>query len=250
MSSNDSPTIGITYFAEGGEPLKRKLFDRVCSWADLVLLSPEQTHPDLSEMGLDLYHMARWSWSAYADFERAADAGIPTINSYHGARITADRVKSAQAMLDHGLPFAEFEYGTDDEVTLTPPVIVKPRHELHDSGHEFRVVYSGDLDFDGARIVQRYIVPNRSFKLFSVGEHVRATEIVPGEEEPQEVPVSRYFDELVAEIATLFDLELFELDILVHKAYYIIDVNPVVSLAGVSDALDVYEGLFRSICDA
>lgn len=249
MRGEDSPRIGIAYFKEHGNPMKHRLFQRVRSWADLTLLDPRRRHPDLPEMGLDLYHMARWSREAYSDFELAHEAGIPTINSYRGARVTEDRVDSARMCVDRGLPFIEFEYGTDDEITLDPPVLVKPRHEVDPGGHDFRLVFTGEIAFEGERMVEKYIVPSRSFKVFRVGERVRATEQPSPGEGWEAVDVSRRFVELADEVAVLFDLELFELDVLVHKTYHIIDVNPVVSLEGVDDALELYESLLRAACE-
>lgn len=249
MTTEDRrPRIAVTYFADRGNPLKLRLFDRVRTWADLVLLDPGRTHPNLAEMGLDLYHMARWSPEAFADFETAHDAGISTINSYEGARTTEDRLASLRGCADHGVPVADFEYGTADTITLDPPVLIKPRHETAADGHDFDLVFSGDVSFEGERLVQRYVVPNRSFKLFRVGEHLRATEERYPHGRPEASRVSGRFVELADAVADLFDLRLFELDVLVHKSHYVIDVNPVVSLEAVHDGLDLYENLLRSAC--
>lgn len=245
-TKGQQPKIGITYFHDQGNPLKHELFERIRYWADLVLLDPSRRHPDLPQMGLDLYHMARWSSAAYSDFKLANEADIPTVNSYAGAKTAEDRVASSRACSEHGISVAKFEYGTADEITLDPPVVIKSRHELDDDGHEFRLVYSGKLMFEGKRVVQQYIVPSRSFKIFRVGEHTRATEEMPPDGQPEERSVSRRFVELADEIAELFGLALFELDVLIHKKYYVIDVNPVVSLDAVSDALELYEGLIQS----
>lgn len=248
MGVENRPRIGIAYPQDSGNPVKHQLFDRLRSWAEIRLLDPKRHHPELPEFGLDLYHMARWSSAAYADFELANKAGIPTINSYHGARITEDRVRSARVCVEHGLPFIEYEYGTVDEITLEPPVLIKPRHEVGNGGHNFRLVYSGEILFEGKRMVERYIVPNRAFKIFNVGKHVRTTELCSQSEQWEEVDTSLRFAELAEDVAALFDLTLFELDIVVHKTYYIVDINPVVSLEGVDDALKLYETLIRTAC--
>jgi hypothetical protein len=248
MMGNGPPKIGIAYPPNGGNQMKRRLFDRIREWAELELLDPAREHPNLSEMGLDLYHMARWSQAAYADFETAQENGIATVNSYEGAKVTEDRVASARECVEAGLPFVDFEYGTAEEVTLGPPALIKSRHELDTDGHEFRLVFTGEIAFEGERMVERYVVPSRSFKVFNVGMHVRATERVSEESGWEAVDVSAHFAELAKEVATLFDLQLFELDILVHKTYYIIDINPVVSLDGVEDAVDIYEELLREAC--
>lgn len=243
------PTIGISYFEDRGNPMKLRLFDRIREWAELILLNPEKRHPDLPEMGLDLYHMARWSPEAYSDFESACEIGIPTINPYDGAKITEDRVASARVAVNHGLPFIEFEYGTVDEITLSPPVLIKPRHELGSDGHDFRVVFSGEITFDGKRMVERYIVPSRSYKIFHVGEYIRATRQRAEGEPFKEVEMSKRFIDLANEVASVFDLALFEMDVLVHKGYYMIDINPVVSLEGIDDGIELYEQLLRTTCE-
>jgi hypothetical protein len=248
MTGTERPTIGIAYPLEGENQMKRRLFDRVREWAGLEVLDPSRRHPDLPKMGLDLYHMARWSQAAYADFETADEYGVATVNSYEGARITEDRVASARECVEAGLPFVDFEYGTAEEVTLGPPALIKSRHELDADGHEFRLVFTGEIAFEGERMVERYVVPSRSFKVFKVGSHVRATERISEESGWEAVGVSDHFVELADEVAALFDLKLFELDILVHKTYYIIDINPVVSLEGVDDAVDIYEELLREAC--
>jgi glutathione synthase/RimK-type ligase-like ATP-grasp enzyme len=246
MSPTDRPTIGIAYFEDSGNPVKLRLFERLRRWADLRLFDPWERHPEIPELGLDLYHMARWSWPAFSDFQLAAVAGVPTINSYRGTVLTEDRVRSARVCLEHGIPFNRFEYGRADEITLEPPVIVKPRHELHDGGHEFQVVFAGDLSFDGERMVEQYITPSRAYKVFKVGDHVRVTERRTLEGSFEEVPASKRFGELAETVATLFDISLFELDVQVHKSYYVIDVNAVVSLEGVRDGVDIYEDLLRA----
>ncbi|WP_158055815.1 ATP-grasp domain-containing protein [Halorussus halophilus] len=239
------PTIAISYYEDRGNPLKHQLFDRLRSWTDLRILHPETEHPDLAEMGFDFYHMAAWRHAALADLRRARKAEVPTLNSYHGAATTEDRLARCRTLRNEGVRVPPFEFGRAEQITLGPPVLVKPRHELGDGGHEFRVVYSGSLEFDGERFVERYVVPRRSYKIFGVGDQTRATRHIPPDGTPKEVETPRRFRELTAEIADLFDLGLFELDVVVHKGLYVIDVNPVVSLAGVDDAVDIYESLLR-----
>ncbi|SFR35896.1 hypothetical protein [Halogeometricum limi] len=249
MSTAPRPRIGITYKKRHGNPVKYRLFERLRSWADVVVLDHRRRHPDLPEMELDLYHMAGWSPAAFADFEVAREAGIPTVNSYAGAVQTEDRLLAARACVDAGLPFVPFEYGRADEITLKPPVVVKPRHELEPGGHRLDVVFSGALRFEGERLVERYVVPARSFKVFGVGSEIRASERHSRTDAWEEVRVPGRFVELAAEVSTLFDLSVFELDVVVHKSYYVIDVNPVVSLDGVEDAVEVYETVLRRACE-
>lgn len=246
------PTIGVSDHADTPNEIKRRIYDRVRNWADLELIDPESEHPDLAEMGLDLYHMARWSRWSLADLERAAEAEIPTVNTYDGASTTEDRLVRNQRMEDAGIRVPSYEYGPAEEISLEPPVLVKPRHELAPGGHDFSVVYSGEVDFPGERFVQRYVLPRRSYKVFHVGEHVRSTRHPPGSGVDRamrplarETPTSRKVEELADAVADLFDLVLFELDLVVHKGVYVVDVNPVVSLDGVEDAVDVYDELLR-----
>lgn len=246
------PTIGVSDYDASPNSMKRRLYDRLDAWADVVHLDPDEEHPDLAEMGLDLFHMARWSRESLCDLQRAQAAGIPTVNGYEGAAATEDRLARCRRLEASGIRVPEYEFGPAFEVTLTPPVVVKPRHELEPEGHEFSVVYAGPLDYEGERLVQRYVVPHRSYKVFRVGEHVRATRHAPGfgvsrerRETARETATPRPVVALVDRIASLFDLALFELDLVLHKGLYVIDVNPVVSLTGVPDAVDVYEELIR-----
>lgn len=241
----NKPKIAISYYEDRGNPIKHQLFERLHSWADLQVLHPEQEHPDLDEWNLDFYHMAAWRHAALSDLERAREAEIPTLNSYHGAATTEDRLARCRTLRNEGFRVPPFEFGRAEQITLDPPVLVKPRHELGESGHAFRVVYSGSAEFEGERFVERYVVPRRSYKIFGVGDQTRATRHIPPDGTPKEVEAPRRFRELTAEIASLFDLGLFELDVVVHKGLYVIDVNPVVSLAGVDDAVDIYERLLR-----
>lgn len=246
------PSIGISDHADTPSEVKHRIYDRVRTWADLTLLDPESEHPDLAARGLDLYHMARWSRPSLSDLRRAEAAGVPTVNSYEGASTTEDRLARVRRVEEAGLRVPPYEFGTAGEVALDPPVLVKTRHELEPGGHEFSVVYDGDVDFPGERFVQRYVLPRRSYKVFRVGEHVRTTRHPAGSGVDramrplaEETSTSRKVVELVDRVAATFDLALFELDLVVHKGVYVVDVNPVVSLDGVGDAVEIYEELLR-----
>ena len=246
------PTIGISDYAASPNSMKRRLYDRLDSWAEVVHLDPDEEHPDLAGMGLDLFHLARWSRASLCDLERAQAAGIPTVNGYEGAAATEDRLGRCRRLEEAGIRVPEYDFGVAEEITLEPPVVVKPRHELEPAGHEFEVVYSGPLAYDGERLVQRYVVPHRSYKVFRVGEHVRATRHSPGfgvsrqaRATARESATPRPVVGLVDRVESLFGLALFELDLVLHKGLYVIDVNPVVSLTGVPDGVDIYEALIR-----
>lgn len=246
------PSVGISDYADTSNAIKRELYDRVRRWADLELLDPETGHPDLPERGFDLYHMARWSRQSLSDLRRARSAGIPTVNSYDGAATTEDRLARTRRIEAAGIRVPAYAFGPADEVALDPPVVVKPRHELEPGGHEFAVVFAGPLSFPGERFVQAYVVPRRSYKVFHVGEHVRSTRHPPGfgvdramRPLARETSTSSMVVGLTDAIAEAFDLRLFELDLVVHKGTSVIDVNPVVSLDGVGDAVEIYETLLR-----
>jgi len=239
------PSIVVTDYTPPPSEMKRRLYERLRSWADLVLLDPDVEHPDLSTWDLDLYHMARWTRPSLRDLRRAQAAGIPTVNSHDGAATTEDRLARSRRIESAGLLVPAFAFGTADEIRLAPPVLVKPRHELQPGGHDFSVVFAGPIDFEGERFVQRFVVPRRSYKVFQVGDRVRSTRYLPGTESVLETSPSRKVLRLVETAETLFDLRLFELDLVLHKGLFVIDVNPVVSLDGVHDAVDIYEDLLR-----
>lgn len=111
-----------------------------------------------------------------------------------------------RACVDVGLPVADFEYGTADEATSAPPVLVEPRHGTAPDGHDFRPVLSGDLSFAGERLAQRYVVPNRSSEPFRVGDHPRATEETRPDGDPEPARVSRRFVDPAGAVADPFDL--------------------------------------------
>lgn len=189
--------------------------------------------------------MARWHSAALADLDRACNAGIPTLNSYTGAARLEDRFERCETLRDQWIHVPVFQFGRADDITLQPPVLVKPRHELEPDGHGFRLVRSGPIQFEGERFVERYVVPRRSYKIFRVDDRVRTTRHEPPDGTPKEATTRRRFVELTNDIAALFDLRIFELDVVIHKSLYVIDVNPVVSLEGVADAVDIYEDVIR-----
>lgn len=241
--SDAVPTIGISHWADRENPVKRRLLDALGEWAEVTLLDPRIEHPDLAARGFDLYHMAGWYPEALRDLRQADRAGVRTINPYYGARATADRLACAQIRRYGGVGAPEFQYGTAEEVTLEPPVVVKPRWELQEGGHEFTILRSGDLEFDGERLVERFVAPRRSYKIYRVGEAVRG---IREAEATGEVEATGRMRALTDRVAALFGLSLFEMDVVVHKNWYVIDVNPVVSLREVRDGTALYEGLIRS----
>jgi glutathione synthase/RimK-type ligase-like ATP-grasp enzyme len=241
---NDAaPSIAISHWADRENPTKRRLLDALRKWAEVTLLDPRTEHPDLATRGFDLYHMAGWYPEALRDLRRADRAGVRTINPFYGARATADRLACGQIRRHGGVRAPGFQYGRAEEVALEPPVIVKPRWELQEGGHEFTIVRSGGLSYDGEHLVEEFVSPRRSYKIHRVGEAVRA---VKEAETTREVEATARIRGLTDRIAELFGLSLFEMDVVVHKNWYVIDVNPVVSLEGVEDGAEIYERLIRS----
>jgi glutathione synthase/RimK-type ligase-like ATP-grasp enzyme len=243
--SGPEPTIAISHWADRENPVKRRLIDALREWAEVVLLDPRTEHPDLVTRGFDLYHMAGWYPEALRDLRRANRAGLRTVNPYYGARATADRLACAQIRRHGGVRAPGFQYGTAEEITLDPPVVIKPRWELGEDGHEFAIVRSGDLAFDGERLVERFVVRRRSYKIYRVGDAVRSVRGI-GTEASTEVAATSRIRTLTDRIAALFGLSLFEMDVVVHKNWYVIDVNPVASLREIDDGTEIYERLIRS----
>jgi hypothetical protein len=253
MAQSDArPTVALAAYKDATSERKQEVYDRVRTWADLQFLDPDRDHPDLTEMGLNLFHMARWTTHSLRDLQRAEAGGIPTVNSYEGAATTVDRLAKCRRIETAGIRVPPYEFGTAVEISLDPPVVVKPRDEFASGGHEFAVVFAGEIDFAGERFVQRYIAPRMSFKLFQVGEYSRSTRHPPrsGVDRSmrslaRETATTAKFERLLATVAGLFDLTLFELDVVVHKSVYVLDINPVVSLDGVRDAVEIYDELLR-----
>ena len=59
-------------------------------------------------------------------------------------------------------------------------------------------------------------------------------------------PVHKAMVFMADRVADLYGLSLFEMDVVTHKALYVIDVNPVVSLQGVEDGAIIYDRLLRT----
>ncbi|GAA5052306.1 hypothetical protein ACFFQF_24230 [Haladaptatus pallidirubidus] len=200
----------------------------------------------MDELNLDFYHMAHWNPATLADLKRARAAGVPTLNSYEGAHITADRLDCYRTLRRGGVYVPEFQYGLAKTITLQPPAIVKSRSEFHSDSHEFTIHLAGSYDFPDEQMVEKYVVPHRSYKLFGIGDEVRVVRLPRGDGLPVEQPVTTSLVRYVGQVQNLFDLSLFELDILIHKNIYVIDVNPAVNLYGITDGAALYEEAIRA----
>ena len=245
-TSANRPTIGISYWSDRGNDVKLELLNRLRAWATVVLLNPRVEHPDLDELGLDFYHMAHWHPAALADRKRAREAGIPALNSYEGAHITADRLDCYRTLRRGDVLVPDFQYGQAKTITLRPPVIVKPRSEFHSDSHEFTIHFAGSYDFSDEQMVEKCVVPHRSYKLFGIGDEVRVVRLPRNDGSPVEQPVTTSLTRYVGHVQKLFDLSLFESDIPIHKNICIIDINPAVNLYGVADGAALYEDVIRA----
>ncbi len=251
------PRIGISYWRDRGNPRKRQAFESLTDHAEVVWLDPERSHHDLDALGLDLFHAAKRRPESLADLDRVATAGVQTVNPPAAVQVTSDRVARHQALVHAGVPVPMAEFGAATAVSLTPPVLVKCREEGVLRSHDHGFVASGGLDYDGDRLVEAYVPHATSVKVHVLGDTVRAVHESPTGLEP--VPLDPSLEPIVRRVRHLFGLRVFEVDA-VHigsedapdetvlswtgestAEWVVVDVNPVVSLAGVPDAVSVYQ---------
>ena len=110
----------------------------------------------------------------------------------------------------------------------------------------FAIHLAGSYDFPNERWVEKYVVPHRSYTVFGIGDEVRVVRLPHDGGVPRENPVTTSLARYVGRVQKLFDLALFELDILVHKSIYVIDINPAVNLCGITDGAKLYEESIRA----
>lgn len=245
-----APTIGISGFETGSNPVKPRLFSKITDWAEVRLFEPEVEHPDILDHDLDLYHMARRRRASLSDFERVHRGGVPTINPYERVKLVIDRINCLRMLEKGGLSVPDYRYGRADEIALDPPVIVKPRYELGPDRHEFSLVADGDIAFEDRQLVQRYVPHERSIKIYYLGDVIKAVDGNEGVRQPtRECTVTRRLDTVADAIAECTGLCLFEADLVESNDLFVVDVNPVVSLRGIMDGCSVYERLLKSRLD-
>ncbi|MFC6837642.1 hypothetical protein [Halomarina ordinaria] len=227
-------------------PLKRRLFGAMSDWADVVRLDPAEAHPALWRFDLDCLHVARYAPPALADMRRAELAGVRTVNATAGARLACDRLARSRLLRAHDVRVPRFEFGTDDAVSLDPPVVVKRRFEYTERDHVHRYVRSGPVAYDGERLVESLVGAETSYKCYRVGEAVRTVTPSSGREVSATDPPSGV-ESLARAVGDLFGLTCCEVDLLAVEVGrpYVVDVNPAVSLRGVPDGRAVYESHLR-----
>ncbi|MFC6733032.1 MULTISPECIES: RimK family alpha-L-glutamate ligase [unclassified Haladaptatus] len=233
--------MGISYWPVGGNQTKQRVFRRLGERVEVTFLDPSADHPDLVAHEFDLYHLAKRRTESIRDLHRAARAGVPTLNPPAAVAQSSDRVATLDALRRGGIPVPDYQYNAATDVTFDPPYIIKTRHETDDGAHDHDVVLTGRPAFDGVKLVQEYVLATRHLKVYRVGATVRVVELglvrgaVRGELEPTPALVA-----LTEHVAALTGLSLFEVDVLDGHEPLVVDVNPVVSLAGVADAESVY----------
>lgn len=233
--------VGISYWPVGGNQTKQRVFRALSDVAEVTFLDPNQSHPDLSNRGFDLYHLAKRRRPAVADLHRAAAAGIPTLNPPSGVSLTSDRLATLDVLRRAAIPVPDYEFAPANRITLEPPFVVKTRHETDTEAHDHDFVFEGFPTYRGPRLVQQYIASNRHLKVYRIGDEIRVVELGAARGiVRRELPARSDLRELTDQIAAFTGLSLFEADILDGPTPYVVDVNPVVSLAGVSDAESLY----------
>ncbi|WP_439026558.1 hypothetical protein [Haloarchaeobius sp. DT45] len=258
------PRIGISYWRDRGNPRKRRAFESLADHAEVVWLDPERDHHDLDALDLDLFHAAKRRPESLADLDRAATAGVETVNPPIAVAVTSDRVARHEALVHAGVPVPRAEFGPASAVSLTPPVLVKRREEGVLRSHDHRFVATGPVTYGGERLVEAYVPHCASVKVHVLGETVRAVRESSAGQDP--VPLAAGLEPIVRRVRHLFGLRVFELDAVrlgsantgLDEAvvqptgdptddWVVVDVNPVVSLAGVPDAVSVYHDFLATL---
>jgi hypothetical protein len=240
------PVVGIAYWRDGGNPVKRTVIDRMEQWASVDLLDPETEHADMQTRAYDLYHMAKRRRGSLFNLERASAAGIPTVNPPGSAWLSSDRFMRSKLLEDNEFPVPAYEYGTADQISLGPPVVVKPRWEWSQDAHDFETISARPVEFDGRKLVERYVPHDRVLKAYGIGDRVR---FVEGPDRPRETVPPSSVRNLFARVQSVLDLTVFEVDIAITgDDCCVFDVNPVVSLAGVEGGARMYEAELRARC--
>jgi ribosomal protein S6--L-glutamate ligase len=186
--------------------------------------------------------------------EAAAAWGVTTINDARAIRPVRDKAVAAAVAGRHGLPvpltyFAAAPELLDKVPAEHYPLVVKPV-----SGSSGRSVYlvktprelagvEGDIAGEGFMLAQPYIAnPGVDFKVYNTGGDLYAT-IQPSplhpdiEVPPRTVPLSADLARLVADVGTIFGLDLYGVDVVEGPdGWVIVDVNDFPSFHFVPDA--------------
>lgn len=242
------PKLIISYRKEGIELEKDRVFDAVETWSEVSYLDPEIDHPEIlneSYRKYDLYHMAKTRDPSLRDLERAEKNNIKTINPYKGARLVDDRYESLKLIEMFGVKIPKTYYGRHEDIELGYPLVSKPRFE--GQGHLFDIL---EKPYIGEKLVQEIINYDESLKIYKVGENNRCIRMVginPFDRDytsTEEVKVESYMEDIVDRIHQATGLKLFEVDVLQNEeGNFVVDVNSMVGLQNVSDAVDIYNEL-------
>ena len=246
------PKLVVSYNKDGKEPLKDRIFSNVDSWADVHYLDPETEHPNFFEdkdLSCDLYHMARTRDHSLTDLYRAEKKGIKTINPYKGAKLVDDRFESIKVLENYGVKVPKSFFGSYEEVLqdgAKPPFVTKPRYE----GEGHGILFSEKGFFEGKLMVQEFIDYDSCIKLYGIGDDVRAVKlsglkaIDRDYNGGSQIEVEDYMADMVEQVSEITGLKLFELDVLEKDSeFYVVDVNSMIGLQNVSDAVEVYNKL-------
>jgi len=245
------------YAQQDGRSIKQEVIDAASDWADVDVFDPEETHEDVDFEEYDLYHMAKRRKESMEDLCAAEESGVPTLNTHEGVTSANDRYACLSALEEMDLDVPDFAYADVDEIAQDiddirgddGKYVVKPRFEHTDNGHDVYVV-DGEPDFEGERVVQRFVDSDRILKIYGVGEAVRAVELSEESDRMgsggEEILPGYDLVSMADEISETMGLDVFEVDVLERDGeQYVVDVNASVSLCGVDDAVDIYDGLMR-----
>jgi glutathione synthase/RimK-type ligase-like ATP-grasp enzyme len=239
--------LAVSYWLEGGNPVKQEARQRLedSSFLELEWLHPESEHPQLRRDGVDLYHMGKQRSGSMEDLRGFQGNEVRVINSPEAVEAANDRLQCSEILESTGIPVPRWDYGSAESVEVSMPVIVKGRYEDCGSGHDHQIV-EDELFYEGERLVQS----------FHEGETVKGYRIPHQRDRPQvfaeymgqhrkkggeEVLPSPRIEELVEGVYDAMDLELFEVDVVISEdEYFVVDVNPFVSLRGVADGSKLY----------
>ncbi len=249
--------IAISYWEEGGNPVKRELVQRLGEKYDVEVLDPEREHPTIADGEARLYHMAKRREESLRDLERAYRNGVRTLNTPEGAYTAVDRLETLRTLEEAGVPVPDYEYGNIEDVDIDTPVVSKPRTELGEDRH--RVEFFGyishpdidtigaEMDFVDKRLVQEYVDGRRHIKAYRLGDRVRAVEIDSTDiGHGTEIETDRELERLVHMAGDSIGLSFMEVDLVDGRGeYHAVDVNSTGNLGGVQEAVELYQGLIE-----
>ncbi|MCJ7479183.1 MAG: hypothetical protein MUP63_03335 [Candidatus Nanohaloarchaeota archaeon QJJ-7] len=249
--------VAVSYWEENGNPIKYETFSRIDEWAEIEILNPEVSHPELGKNGYDLFHNAKRRKGALQDHRRAQENGLTTLNSAEGAYTTIDRLSTLQRLEELGIDTPDWEYTWADDVTLGPPLVAKPRLELGEDRHDVMFYgqadyedlpfQNGTLDYEDRRIVEEFVDPARHIKTYLIGDEVRAVELSdPLHWYGAAIEPDPEMEETVRRIGEGFGFSILEADMVERNGdRYTVDVNQTANLSGVEDAPELYEQAVR-----